>query len=1293
MVDLADLAVGELMHNLRLRYKASPMEYYTYVGDVLVVINPLEDKGLISPQHVEMYKGSRLAHDPPLSPHIFAVGAEAYARMLDSATNQSIVVSGESGAGKSESTKHVLHYLAAVATASASSSSLSSPSINDKILATSEVLEAFGNAKTSRNDNSSRFGKFVQIQFSTSGAIVGAAIEQYLLEKSRIVAQEPGERNYHIFYMIFAALPPPRLAALGLTTVTDYRYLIGPDGANAASYGFDKAGEPLDDAGRYESFLAHLATLGFGDNFVDAMLGVIAADDTARVTVVDPAPLVKAAELLGIPGGPDALELALTTVRIGDNVAKNLTPVQASDTTDALAKAVYGLFFEGLVEKHINGVLAGAGAATWIGVLDIFGFESFQESLPDGSVETANKFEQLCINLTNEVLQHYFFESLIPAQAAKYAVEGVTVDSVVYRDNAGCIDLIMGPKASLLSLLDSVTKMASVSRDMQANPRAADAKWLADIVRKYGKRKTGPLAPADWKRDKADFFGWHLKPDMRHHKHETDFFIHHYAGLVWYTSIGAVQKNMDALSQDCSDLLATSTSPLVAGLAAHASTRDSDAAAQSSRARASRRTVASKFSASLRSLSSALASTQALFVRCVKPNCVMRKGGFFEDWKVLDQLVSAGMYAIIEMRLAGFPLKAAAASPSPSSIDETLSLLLNHLIAAALDLDVLDRIAPLPPPEADDVSDDPAQARPRTRLLDPSEMYAIGHSKILLKDKLWQALNTVRTAALRALAERKRVAAAHLRALADTYRALARLPDLRAAAAALARRNERKRALIAAGASPDEAEAQLAAEEAAAAARKEAAFRARVFDPLAADAARYASATASELALLDDFVASALHDAEKTMLRKAKAALRPARAAATAAIDTFSADVHDEAKAALAAASLAAWSSALENVTHALDQARAQRARAIALAEEQRLAAIQALKDAKRQEQIAAARAAMAAQQREIEEKLAVREQERHRRAAESAQLKRKALAEARKLRAERQAFQMHLRRERMLLEEQEARARARRDRRAAKAAKVLAARTKALADLPVKFEDTLAAVKYVGSLPFPGAGEFVGIAGPRHYGEVGTNGFCMGIQFFACAPGHGVFVRPDLLHIIKSPHAFRRGDRVWRLHTHTMGVVRYVGATQFAAGTWVGIEVDAVGTGKNDGSLDGVRYFDAPPATGLFLRPSQLGLAIPWSTEFVDAATDAWCTMNGIWIDADGEDLDEEDDEELFARLRELQDREKAIAGQVAAMDIDLAEDELGVLKARVEDVERVRELVAGGMVHLDPPAASPSP
>ncbi|KNC56326.1 uncharacterized protein AMSG_02296 [Thecamonas trahens ATCC 50062] len=455
MVELEDLQVGELMYNLRMRYKAKPMLYYTYVGEILVVANPLQDMGLINQETMEKYKGRPFA-DPELPPHIYATGDEVYRKMCSPEPgrpiNQSIVISGESGAGKSESTKHVLQYIAFVA-----EKGTQELDVNSKILATSEVLEAFGNAKTTRNDNSSRFGKFVEIQFNQQNVIVGARINQYLLEKSRIVLQELDERNYHIFYMMFENFSPAELAALHLTTYDQYRYLVGRDRCNVNTCFVDHHGEPMHDDKRYATFVENMDTLGLGPEFRQQLYRILAAililgqikfsatEEGQTCNIDTPQEVGWVAELLGV--SQQGLSDALLFFHITETTIKNLTEQQAYDNADALAKQMYGRLFELLVEEHINTVISapGGAGAKWIGVLDIFGFESFEKKQPDHSVLTNNKFEQLCINLTNEQLQHFFYENQIPKQQELYRSQGLHVDDIEYADNSACVQLIKGP--------------------------------------------------------------------------------------------------------------------------------------------------------------------------------------------------------------------------------------------------------------------------------------------------------------------------------------------------------------------------------------------------------------------------------------------------------------------------------------------------------------------------------------------------------------------------------------------------------------------------------------------------------------------------------------------------------------------------------------------------------------------------------------------------------------------------------------------------------------------------------
>ena len=1256
MVDLEDLQVGELMYNLRMRYKSDPMLYYTYVGEILVVANPLQDKGLINQETMELYKGRPFA-DPEVPPHIYATGDEVYRKMCNPEPgrpiNQSIVISGESGAGKSESTKHVLQYIAFAA--EKGSEDLD---VNSKILATSEVLEAFGNAKTTRNDNSSRFGKFVEIQFNQKNVIIGAKINQYLLEKSRIVLQEIDERNYHIFYMMFANFSAEQLSALHLTKFDDYRYLVGRDRCNVSTCFVDHHGDPMGDEERFETFVENMDTLGLGAEFRNQLYRVLAAililgqvkfsevEEGQTCNIDTPQEVEWVAELLGVDGA--ALRDALLFFHITETTIKNLTEQQAYDNADALAKQMYGRLFELLVEDHINSSIQAPGGhgAKWIGVLDIFGFESFEKKLDDHSIVTNNKFEQLCINLTNEVLQNFFYDNQIPKQQELYRSQGLVVDDIEYADNTGCIELIKGPIGSknkkkksknIFNILNGVTKQSQTNRELMANPAMADEKFLNEIVAEFTKTRKKPLGRDDWKVDRDDFFGWWPRIDTsKYARDKTDYFVHHYAGKVWYTTVASVEKNKDSMAKDLAAVLRNSSAAFVQALVPA-----EDASGGSRKVS----TIASKFAASLDDLHAKLSETDPMFVRCVKPNCTMTKGGMFEDWKVLEQLISAGMGAIIEMRMAGYPVQ----RHKESFVEYFQDLVDDKASLKAMPVD--DAIKMLCQMVVDE---DPEAVVNRTGMAP----FQVGYDLVFLKDNMFKAMSKARDRALRAKKAKMKVALEHFQALYRMWLAQKKLPELVENYERIKKRIERKRQLVAEGYSPEEADAKILQEEEEERQRIKEEYRQAHFVPAANAASSVLDAVGGALAALEEFAAGSKRDKERAKLAKRGSALKETAAAVQAAVKEFGANFYEKDKTegykAATAKTIKALSAALKAEAAALETDRANRAQEIKklkeLQEKERLERIRKEKERLEEE----ANRAIREERERIEHELKRREDARDKRRRER-DAKKQAMLEARKARleAEREQHELIIKKKK----EEEAlkiKQQNREKRQREKASRRLEARTAALGGTLVKFGKMICKVAFVGELPYPGSGTFVGIITPKRMGpKEATDGTVMGVKLFDAPPGHGMFVRGHMLHVIKPGlHRFRLGDTVWRKRSSKMGAVRFVGETKFATGTWVGVELDAAGKGKNDGSVAGEAYFKCPARCGIFVRPEDLAYVIPWTDEFVEISTDQYLNFNGLVADESDEEY-AEDDEELQAELRLL--RNKKIEVDTSGIEVEV--------------------------------------
>ncbi|PSN40482.1 Myosin-VIIa [Blattella germanica] len=474
MITLADLQEFTILRNLHYRYNKDLI--YTYTGSILVAVNPYQILPIYTSNEVNLYKDRKLGELPP---HIFAIGDSSFSNMKRFKQNH-----GESGAGKTESTKLILRYLAAI--------SGKHSWIEQQILEANPILEAFGNAKTVRNDNSSRFGKYIDINFNTEGVIEGAKIEQYLLEKSRIVSQNSGERNYHIFYSMLAGLSRDEKSSLGLTSAEHYNYLIG---------GKSLTCDGRDDAADFADVRSAMKVLNFSDeeilNIVTLLaailhLGnvkynalVIANIDAAEIP--DHSQAQKIAAILGV--SKELLIDALTRKTIfahGEKVVSNLSVEQAIEVRDAFVKGIYGQLFIMIVNKINNAIFKPkAKTKNSIGVLDIFGFENFD----------TNSFEQLCINYANENLQQFFVRHIFKLEQEEYTQEGINWKHMTFGTDG--------------TMLTKVHK----THEGHAN---------------YLKPRS----------DKTSTFG-----------------LNHFAGIVFYEVKGFLEKNRDTFSTDLKQLI------------------------------------------------------------------------------------------------------------------------------------------------------------------------------------------------------------------------------------------------------------------------------------------------------------------------------------------------------------------------------------------------------------------------------------------------------------------------------------------------------------------------------------------------------------------------------------------------------------------------------------------------------------------------------------------------------------------------------------------------------------------
>lgn len=528
MVKLGDLHEAALLHNLRLRFSTD--DIFTYIGPILVACNPYKRLPIFTADYIHRYHTASAAET--LEPHVYGLANNAYGNMLRDGEDQSVVISGESGAGKTEETKMCLEFLAVVA-----SDKRAGSRPEQLLLKSSPILEAMGNAKTIRNNNSSRFGKYMQIRFNRSGKIMGGSIIKYLLEKARVVRPAPGERNYHIFYLMNFLTKQER-AALSYAKPEKFRF---------CSAGGVTAVDGIDDESEMAEFRDAWDTMGVSEDEVQSLFRVVAAvlhlgnlsfgtngEGHATVKLKGSGPLSTVAALF--ESEADELERTLT-VRSMQSGGKNsevvripLAAEQAKESQEGLAKAAYSRVFDWVVQRLNQAVESPAGEVTRnsIGVLDIFGFEIFEE----------NSFEQLCINLANEKLQGHFNDHIFKLEMQVYAAEGLDLTKISFVDNQPIIDLIEKKPSGLFPMID----------DECVVPKGDDASLLGKLHDLHRKNKYWIKPPRA--KSKAD-------------EQKLPFIVQHYAGQVVYSATGFLTKNRDLLHPDLEGYMASSASSFV----------------------------------------------------------------------------------------------------------------------------------------------------------------------------------------------------------------------------------------------------------------------------------------------------------------------------------------------------------------------------------------------------------------------------------------------------------------------------------------------------------------------------------------------------------------------------------------------------------------------------------------------------------------------------------------------------------------------------------------------------------
>uniref|UniRef100_A0A8D3D1Y2 Myosin VIIBb n=1 Tax=Scophthalmus maximus TaxID=52904 RepID=A0A8D3D1Y2_SCOMX len=598
MIKLEDMTEAGLLRNLLLRHRQGL--FYTYTGSVLVAVNPYQDFPLYSAEQVKLYHGRQLGELPP---HIFAIAESCYFNMTRNLRNQCCIISGESGAGKTESTKLILQYLAAV------SGVHSEQRIEEQIIESNPILEAFGNAKTIHNDNSSRFGKYLEIFFNQDGVIEGARVEQYLLEKSRVCRQAPQERNYHIFYCMLTGITAEQKKTLRLGEAREYKFLTKGDCIMC---------ESRDDAKDYRHIHSALKILTFSENQCQEIFTLLAAilhlgniyDNTTQPLHCD----VYFVCCLQVE--TSSLATSLTHRSFMTNRERVTTPLsseQAAFCRDAFVKAIYNKLFIWIVGK-INSVtykkLTNSPESSFlsIGLLDIFGFENF----------STNSFEQLCINFANEKLQQFFVAHIFKLEQEEYLKEGVVWNKIDFSDNQNILDLLAGKACNLLALIDEESHF----------PKGSDVTMLNKMNQQHSGNKTYIASKTEY---------------------DTHFGIKHFAGVVSYDSQGFLEKNRDAFSFDIIKTIDKTTNALLRQIF---ETDLSTNGAQTDK-RKPVPTLSGQFRQSLDSLMKALSTCQPFFVRCFKPNSDKQS----EYSTPLESLRYSGMVDTIRIRNLGYPIR------------------------------------------------------------------------------------------------------------------------------------------------------------------------------------------------------------------------------------------------------------------------------------------------------------------------------------------------------------------------------------------------------------------------------------------------------------------------------------------------------------------------------------------------------------------------------------------------------------------------------------------------------------
>ena len=661
LISLPHLHEPAILHSLSDRFFRGKI--YTWTGPVLIAVNPFQRLPLYTDEILEIYRRDGLLRaqgmqsgSSDLEPHVFAIADRSYRQMMsEERKSQAILISGESGAGKTESTKIVMLYLTTLGSAGSGTSEVVDTSKADKagelsimqrVLQSNPVLEAFGNARTLRNDNSSRFGKFIELGFSRAGHLLGARVQTYLLEKVRLAFHAAGERNYHIFYQLLRGCSEDdhhkyefHDGVTGGLDLPNYFHYTGQGGAPHLREFTDEAGleytlkamrklgwtkECIDNVLCLVAGLLHLGQIKFDSVEKDGL-------ETAEISQENNA-LEYSARLLGVD--TDKLRAAVTEriiVARGQEIRTQLTPEKAVDARDALAKTIYGSLFLWVVDQ-VNQSIGwenDSDVRSSCGVLDIFGFECF----------AVNSFEQLCINYTNEALQQQFNQFIFKLEQAEYEAEKISWAFIEFPDNQDCLDTIQAPTIGILSMLDDECRL----------PKGSDMNWAKRMFEHYLPEKNQTES------ENTRFHATNIQ------KAKGVFSVRHFAGLVQYTAeTNFMEKNKDEIPITAQALFETAPSALIKESYKVQQRENLGRAPVESEGKGGRapkaKTVGQQFKEQLQSLIDNVQKTDPHYIRCIKPNDAS-KPMLLTRKRTTEQLRYGGVLEAVRVARAGYPVR------------------------------------------------------------------------------------------------------------------------------------------------------------------------------------------------------------------------------------------------------------------------------------------------------------------------------------------------------------------------------------------------------------------------------------------------------------------------------------------------------------------------------------------------------------------------------------------------------------------------------------------------------------